>query len=255
MPAGVQIVKRSGQLPSGEMFAGEAEAAAVQRLLATSCGPAEDGCVMGLLDIQLATPQLLTLVPAESPFPLRRWPDPPHVALVNLDLARDALHSVYRFTKLYGFLGGQVDRATGVFAVTSHNLAALQERLREAWRGNVAALGNMDNALYAGLKLAKGARKPEIAVRDLQALISVLVLRDFAARNLKLCASHGCAAPFFVQTRKGQKYCSHRCAVRINVRRFREELQRLKNAVKKEEKRHEQLKTAAAGKVGKDAQG
>lgn len=38
----------------------------------------------------------------------------------------------------------------------------------------------------------------------------------------KICANPDCPHPYFLQKRKGQIYCSHPCAVLINVRRFRE---------------------------------
>lgn len=38
---------------------------------------------------------------------------------------------------------------------------------------------------------------------------------------IRMCENPDCPTPYFLEARKGQKYCSHKCAVLINVRRFR----------------------------------
>jgi PAS domain-containing protein len=48
-----------------------------------------------------------------------------------------------------------------------------------------------------------------------------LFLRDCGAKKTRVCVNPDCPAPYFLQTRKGQKFCTHRCAVLVNVRRFR----------------------------------
>jgi hypothetical protein len=64
-------------------------------------------------------------------------------------------------------------------------------------------------------------RGVEIAVHDLWDLARLLFLRDFAAGRTKVCANEDCGSRYFLEQRKGQKFCSHNCAVLINVRRFR----------------------------------
>lgn len=43
-------------------------------------------------------------------------------------------------------------------------------------------------------------------------------------QKIKICENPDCPSPQFAQQRRGQKYCTHKCAVLMNVRRFRARL-------------------------------
>src|SRR5262249_52907581 len=98
---------------------------------------------------------------------------------------------------------------------------ALQRELQDAWRGDREALEEMTTGLAAELELEADPKGLELRVRDLWTLIRLLFLRDHTRGKAKVCANPDCSTPCFIQVRRGQKYCSHSCAVLINVRRFR----------------------------------
>ena len=47
----------------------------------------------------------------------------------------------------------------------------------------------------------------DLIVTDLFGIICILFLRDFAAGRLGKCANPDCQAPFFVRSRKTQRFC------------------------------------------------
>jgi hypothetical protein len=158
---------------------------------------------------------------SERPFDFSRWKEPPHVVFANLDLNSGDLGPALKFTRQYGYISGRVigDR----YRVDLAELKDRQELVRDAWVG----LGGTDLEVdlmvpNPHLRVSIGARESEIAVDSLWTLIQILVLRDSAAEKTDKCANPDCPAPYFLRTRKGQKFCSHKCAVLINVRRFRE---------------------------------
>jgi predicted RNA-binding Zn ribbon-like protein len=53
-------------------------------------------------------------------------------------------------------------------------------------------------------------------------VVRVAFLMDYKIGRIKVCGNPDCVTPYFVESRKGQEFCSHKCAVLINVRRFRE---------------------------------
>ena len=159
---------------------------------------------------------------SDSPFDMSRWREPPHVALANLSLENAALGPVYQFTKRYGYLIGHVDVASGYFYVDVAKIAAMQKLIREAWTGERTAIEKLKNALSAEVSLSIEIKEIEIGISDLWSLIRLLFLRGYATKKTRVCANPDCPAPYFLESRRGQKFCSHACAVLINVRRFRE---------------------------------
>ena|SRR5215469_12636544 len=158
---------------------------------------------------------------SERPFAFSRWKEPPHVVFANLRLDTGDLGPALKFTRDYGYISGRVhgDR----YRVDLSELKVRQQLVHDAWGPG----GEIDLAVdlmipNRRLSLHIGAKESEIAVDSLWTLIEILVLRDLAAENTNLCANPDCPAPYFLTTRKGQKFCTHKCAVLINVRRFRQ---------------------------------
>ena len=155
--------------------------------------------------------------PSEEPMDLSRRREPVHEVLANLML--DA-GSLYAFTKRWGFLEGYVDAKKGRFRTRAEHIQPRQDLLRKGWRSEGGAIQEMAEDIKARVDV-----KPtgvEIAVLDLWNLIRLLFLRDHSAGRTKVCANKDCLSPYFLEQRKGQKFCSHKCAVLLNVRRFRE---------------------------------
>jgi len=77
----------------------------------------------------------------------------------------------------------------------------------------------------------------EIVVKDLGKLIGMMFAQDLWEGRLRKCENPECReVPYFQAVRKGQKFCSHRCAVLINVRHYRERQPRKENRDAKEKK-------------------
>lgn len=170
--------------------------------------------------------------PAEEPFNLRGWKEPPHVALANLRPDTDA---VAAFTPRYGVLSWYQGQP-GI--VTARDVVRFRDALRQAWEGNKNVLAQMWVDLRARLRVEPTGL--EIVVEDLWTLIRLMFLRDWVERRASLCAAcsdEECPTPYFLAVRKGQKFCSDLCAVRINVRRFRERRVRPQTRKKNQDRR------------------
>lgn len=170
----------------------------------------------------------------------KTWPDPPHVFFANLELTPESLR---KFEKTYGPMRTWETKqrvANEERVVSSDPMTDAQERqwiLRMAWCGDTEALLSMGIGNTVGyvpdvepargpIRIVPGVTKDGI---DLYALgmwsfIRIAFLHDFFEGKIGLCANseHGCPAPYFLIPRKGQEYCTHKCAVQMNVRRFRE---------------------------------
>ena len=181
----------------------------------------------------------------------RKWPDAPHVAFANLRLD-DA--SLTMFTQRYGSLYvPKRSRAAEVVIATSKDplgtamllsrsfvpelgrARKMQELLRQSWRGERFAIVELEHDLMVqGLKpwfgvtdqLFKWKDAPSDALTlwadDMWTVVRMAFLMDYKVGRAKICANPDCPTPYFVESRKGQEFCSHKCAVLINVRRFRE---------------------------------
>jgi hypothetical protein len=157
----------------------------------------------------------------------------PHEYLAGLDLGGWQADRIAQFTRRFGPLAprhatapkDRIEPGDAIWIDTG-NLAGLQELLRAAWRGDGNALEEIATGLTADLDLKAQPDRLELVVSDLWTLIRLLFWRDRANGKAKVCANPDCLTPWFLESRRGQKYCSHSCAVLINVRRFRERLQK-----------------------------
>jgi len=159
---------------------------------------------------------------------VRRWKEPPHEYLANMlrnerDFCGPA--SVEAFVRRYGILTGQTVATASRFFESCINFTAFQEKLRRAWQCDHEGLLEIEAQLEI-LDVISTQIDPDsgcvvLATENLWTFICFFFHRDLTARKAKVCKSPDCPNPFFIQQRKGQLYCSHVCAVRENVRRFR----------------------------------
>jgi hypothetical protein len=182
----------------------------------------------------------------------RNWPDAPHVAFANLQL-NDAV--LRMFTKQYGplYVPPKRSRAEEVVIARSKDplgtalllsrlfvpelgrAQKMQELLRQSWRGDGFAIVELEHELMKqGLRPWFGATEKALDLRDapddaltlladdIWSLVRIAFLMDYKIGRAKVCANPDCPTPYFAESRKGQGFCSHKCAVLINVRRFRE---------------------------------
>jgi hypothetical protein len=170
------------------------------------------------------------------PADVRHWPDPPHVALANLGFDRKSPKrgfaseaEIAAFTKTYGPLGTS-DEAMAEpeepFHITVESFRFHQRMLREAWEKrdpapftDPAGFGGPD-WLPVDWKVERG--RLEIRPANVYAYAGILLTRDLAERSAKVCGNPNCDSPYFVAKRRDAKYCSHPCAVAVNVRKFRQ---------------------------------
>lgn len=155
--------------------------------------------------------------PIEGAFNFSRWKDPPQVALANL---HDDPAAALRFTRSYGVLA--LDYRGEARTIPVQHVFGFRDRLRPAWDGDEEAVLRILN----GEKPAELWPRPtgmEIVIEDLWTLVQVMFARDFWDGRVKKCQNPDCSVmPYFLAARKGQKFCSQKCAVLINVRHFRE---------------------------------
>lgn len=175
----------------------------------------------------------LVVSPDRSPtrFAFGGWKTACHEYFANVRLDLDDPGPAYAFTRRYGFIEGFADVPRGSFEVDVVKLMALQELIRKAWANDAEALREIESVIETELVIR--GNEIEIAVGDLWSFMRILFLRDRAKGRAKVCANADCPErPYFLQTRKGQKYCRHECAVLVNVRRFRERAKKGKRAKK-----------------------
>ena len=204
-----------------------------------------DGDVDGVISGRLGT----------NSIDIRRWKQPPHVALANLQ-TNDS-RAVFALIRTYGVLGkvtrgwtqevknlpsaqrlkpedvfGASDASLAVaggvseeqFSLTPMELQKIGGDLRLAWRGDLVSINQIERTVqtefqFRILSIHRG--QPVFATRDLSKFLFLLFLIDYQQGKTKICANAACASPYFVQQRKDQQYCTRRCAVLINVQRFR----------------------------------
>lgn len=160
----------------------------------------------------------------DKPVDPNRWKQPVHEYFANMRLEDPdgglCPRSVLPFISQYGLLW---ERPFGSrFQIDVVELIGLQESLRGAWKGNKDALNEILRDAGGDINVSVSAKGIEISTENLWTLVCILFLRDYAEGRTKLCANQDCErGPYFLESRKGQRYCSHPCAVLINVRRFR----------------------------------
>lgn len=153
--------------------------------------------------------------PIEGPFNSSRWKDPPHVELANL---HDDPAAALRFTRSYGVLA--LDYQGEARTIPVGQVLGFRDQLRSAWDGDEKAILDVLDNVKGYLWVRPSGT--EIVLEDLWTLIRVMFARDMWDERVKKCQNPDCPAPFFIAVRKGQKFCTQKCAVLINVRHFRE---------------------------------
>lgn len=152
----------------------------------------------------------------EKPFNLSGRKDRAHESFANMRLDVDSL---YVFTKRWGFLAGRNDERGGLSARLT-DVEPFQTLLRQAWKNDPQSLKKISKDVKARVDVSP--RGIDIAVVDLRNLICLMFLRDHHTSKTAVCGNPDCYSPYFLRQRLGQKYCTHKCAVLMNVRRFRE---------------------------------
>ena len=153
--------------------------------------------------------------------PWREWP---HVYLANMAINESSLRDLQ---STFG-LPKPIPEA---------EVRNVQAKLRESWKRAAAGITQAKLTPYPGLRIFFTPEgELEIIAENLLTYLLVAFLRDATAGRAKICANPECLKPYFLQTKGGQIYCSHRCAVRENVRRFRQQ-QESKPGTRKEGKK------------------
>jgi hypothetical protein len=161
-----------------------------------------------------------------QPVNLSHKKEPAHEALANMTLDLDSLCA---FTKRWGLLDADTDDK-GRLCTRVTQVKPFRGVLQRAWRGEPGALTKMAKDVTARVDVR--ATGIDIAVVDLWNLIRLLFLRDHEAGRTKVCSNPDCHSPYFLQQRRGQRYCTHKCAVLMNVRRFRKRQAKAKSQTK-----------------------
>jgi hypothetical protein len=172
------------------------------------------------------------------------WPEPPHVALANLEQTANA---AVGFTRKYGALsepslsievwsadgeekltGPKVQPfrnlelpVQGKFSFEHQSFVAAQNWLRLAWRGDPNCLPLMRHRVQAANFQLSVSPKEAVEVRTavLWDFINLVFLIDFDTGRARICANERCRRPYFLKQRVDQECCSHRCAVERNNQR------------------------------------
>lgn len=163
--------------------------------------------------------------PDTQPADPAKWKEPPHFALANLLSDKESglfdLKAAEKFTRTYGVLA---EYPGGEQRMIDHvKIRGLQELIQRAWRGELGKIDEieMDN-IAPETELFAMRDGIELRVSDLWTLIRILFLQDYATGRARVCVITDCPrTPYFLQARRGQRFCSHPCAVLENVRRFR----------------------------------
>ena len=155
-----------------------------------------------------------------------RWKEPPHEYLANIlrnERAFCGPKSVEAFVRRYGPLIGRTGVTSSSFIESCITFTAYQETIRKAWHSDREALLEIEAQLeildVVSTRMESGCFV--LTTINLWTFICFFFMRDFSAGKTKVCKSPDCTNPFFLEQRKGQIYCTHVCAVRENVRRFR----------------------------------
>jgi hypothetical protein len=184
------------------------------RTMPSSVELRSDGQKQARIDVTVRNPRR-----AVQAFDFTSWKDAPHVALANL---RDEPEAVLRFTRTYGVLVPDYNGES--ITVPVRDVLRYRDELQDAWEGRTyfPLITSFETTVSVwpnveGLRAGVG-----VVVKDLGKLIGIMFAQDLWEGRLKKCENPDCTSPYFRVVRKGQKYCSTKCAVLINVHRFRE---------------------------------
>lgn len=196
---------------------------------------------------------------------LRTWIEPPHVFLANMPITE---RSILKFNRTYGQIGGTWEaeepetrevadksprKKRSFYVIGDAGLQEVQRKqtlLRRAWTKDRAAFktlwlgGSMADVVDASDPTSKIKVETivtpagiDLVAGDMWSFTRIAFLRDFVLGRVQVCLNPDCRAPYFLTSRKGQKYCTHQCAVLMNVRRFREREKRTAQSNSKEKTR------------------
>lgn len=164
---------------------------------------------------------------------LVRGKELPHVALANLIHDDKALADFYH---RYG-----------------HTLSdpwLLQDALRKAWTGDNDARQWLFHK-YHRVSVRLFPEGLGILADDVGTFACICLISDLMEKRAAVCASPDCPAPYFVRARKGQKFCSHTCAILISVRRLRERQKKAMKLLEATERKKHRKRTVKSSRRAK----
>lgn len=141
-----------------------------------------------------------------------RWPDPAHLAFVNLDL--QSQKRVEWFLRTYGISERFFREWTSEKAfIDLATLRDLQVHFRLIWRAaNATAGSNPLTHLPSGTALKSQAGRVWLVTDDLWVVMEVGSFLDTAQNRLKICRLSDCKLlPYFIKARADAEFCSGKC--------------------------------------------
>jgi hypothetical protein len=174
----------------------------------------------------------------------RAWRDAPHVTLANLGykpanpklVASEA--EVKKFVLEYGPLGVGLMDTGGSESETPFDFPIFvfrwhQQQLRDAWERRDATLftdpGNFIEGLgfdYVPMNWHVTKKGVELQPANCLTYMSILLIRDIASGNARICPNPTCPAPYFIAPRTNRKFCSAACRNVVGQRNFKKRWQR-----------------------------
>ena len=118
---------------------------------------------------------------------------------------------------------------TGDIPLNMQLFEASQDAIRARWRTSeprTFTMGYKDPEKFPHAKpsvdgwLVVTADGLEIVTTDIYNYMLLAATHDAARGKLHICRNPKCETPYFRETRAGQVYCSHTCAVAVSVARF-----------------------------------
>jgi hypothetical protein len=95
-----------------------------------------------------------------------------------------------------------------LYEQTQQVVLKFRDVIRQAWSGYSAALQIVQALAQVSAHIVAAENgQIELIVDDLLGTACILFLRDFAAGRLGKCANPQCPSPFFVRSRRTQKFC------------------------------------------------
>jgi hypothetical protein len=167
-----------------------------------------------------------------KPADVKQWKEPPHLVLANLLVGKDGLpdlRALEKFTRTYGLLEGyELFSHVDKWIVDPKSIRAQQNFLRGAWerKGNYLTALKLEREVHAPAisetKLSFEGSEAHLQIGKLWSLIVLLFQYDHSTGRAQICAVKDCPRNrYFLQDRRGQKFCSHPCAVLSNMRKIR----------------------------------
>lgn len=142
--------------------------------------------------------------------------EPLHEAFANM---RDEPAAVEAFSKKWGPAVMPEEEAHPDWNLKI--TLAFRETLRRAWRGDNAALEMLHRHLSKSMAhVAVVDGRIELRTRELWTAAFLLFAQDYHAGKTGCCGNPDCAAPYFLKTRKTQKFCEAGACVSYAQRQY-----------------------------------